>query len=146
MPAKVTTPPTAEQAARNTAKMAEQKEHIDQAIDTLVELADYIDSDATGWNYAALRNVVRRWDTLEPTDPFWYALSELASDDYHSGFDRRLRQATIRLLAVAEQGIGRTLGRGRRGKSPYLTVHTFRELEAAHEAIGVELDRIRREA
>jgi hypothetical protein len=29
---------------------------------------------------------------------------------------------------------------------PYLTVHTFRELEVAYEAIGKELDRIRSEA
>ena len=67
-----------------------------------MELADYIDAEP-GWNSSALRNVVRRWEALEPGDPFWYALGELASDGYHGGFDTRLRQSIIQLLVAADK-------------------------------------------
>jgi hypothetical protein len=112
------------------------KDRAFHAIDALCELSDYLDGTT---NRLALRDVICRYDELEPNDEFWTALVEFAAPR-GGGFDDRLRHAVVRLLVAADDAYSE------QAEDPHLTVRTFRRLQAAHELIGAELDRIGSEA
>jgi|SRR5690242_14468437 len=114
----------------------------------LVDLKNYL-PDIDGWRHIALSCILARFDTLDPDDPFWFALGQFAAAGQESPtepFDVDLQAGAVALMIAADRAYIERFDAGTGSDEPYLTFRTMRELEAAHARIGAALDRIRAEA
>jgi hypothetical protein len=139
---------TPAEIAENMRHAQEMKERVATLVDELASQGEYLDS-IDGWRGIVLRRFFQRWNEHEEAnDAYWHAAGEfLAADSadtrHGSGFDDGLRAATIKLMIAADHATG---DQAESDGELFLKISTFRELETAHEQIGKELDRIRREA
>jgi hypothetical protein len=143
-----TTFPTAEEQQENLRQAEETRLRIAALIEEVADHVDELDV-LDGWRGIVLRRFFLQWNEHQaPDDRYWYAVGEfLAADSTNrrdgSGFDDGLRAATIRLMIAADKATG---DEAESDGELFLKINTFRAMETAHEQIGKELDRIRREA